>query len=108
MGTKYESYADFVEDLADWKAEQRLAALDFDAHVRKGIEADRASRSFADQVEQIFIAGREHYPDFDTVRSSGPGADVNLGVSRVNFLSNRPDAAHLIIGAGSTEASLSN
>src|SRR5262245_2577834 len=43
IGTKYQTYGDFVEDLADWKAEQRFAALDFDARIRTSIEADRAS-----------------------------------------------------------------
>lgn len=27
VGSKYPSYADFIEDLADWKAEQRMAAV---------------------------------------------------------------------------------
>lgn len=81
IGTKYQTYGEFVEDLADWKSEQRLAALDFDARIRQSIEADRASRSFADEVGQKLAKGRAVYPDFDAVLEHGPGAVVPMGTS---------------------------
>jgi len=67
IGVKYQSYGDFVEDLADWKTEQRLAALDLDTRFRQSIEADRASRSHADLVQTVWSRGREAYQDFDAV-----------------------------------------
>ena len=65
VGGKYQSYADFVEDLADWKAEQRLAAVDFDARFRSSIEADRASRTLNDRVASVTADGKRDYPTFD-------------------------------------------
>lgn len=64
------TYADFVEDLADWKAEQRELKLrrDLDAQSTQRIEADRASRTRMDYVNgTVFPAGRAAYPDFDAV-----------------------------------------
>ncbi len=70
VGVKYPNYSDFVEDLADWKAEQREIKfrLDLDAQSTQRIEADRASRTRLDFVQNtVFPAGRAAYPDFDTV-----------------------------------------
>ncbi len=73
VGSKYQTYSDFVEDLADWKAEQREVKLraDLDAQSTQRIEADRASRTRMDFVNTtVFPAGRAAYPDFDAVLSS--------------------------------------
>lgn len=77
VGTKYPTYADFIEDLSDWKAEQRVIAAtaslkkelteSFDARSTAAIEAERATRSQADLVSQAFTRGRSVYPDFDAV-----------------------------------------
>ncbi len=70
VGTKYQSYADFVEDLSDWKAEQRIAALkldSIDARIQSSIEADRASQRHATKVDEVISRGRTTYPDFDAV-----------------------------------------
>ena len=67
VGSKYETYVDFIEDLADWKAEQRLSAQDFDAKIRSSIEADRASRSRDERSVQSVTRGRSRYADFDAV-----------------------------------------
>ena len=67
VGSKYETYADFIEDLADWKAEQRLAAQNFDAKIRQSIEADRASRTRDEHSLKSIERGRSRYADFDTV-----------------------------------------
>ncbi len=102
VGEKYQTYGDYVEDLADWKAEQRLASLDLDARVRTSIEADRASRTFADQMKTTFSKGREAYADFDAVFTNGPGLQVVLGASvengkaRVEYISTLPGSEHLL------------
>ncbi len=93
IGTKYQSYGDFVEDLADWKAEQRLASLDLDARVRTSIEADRASRSFQDTVAKTLAAGREAYPDFDAVRAA---SDVKFPQPVLDVILAMDEAKHVI------------
>jgi hypothetical protein len=96
IGTKYQSYADFSEDLADWKVEQRLGTFDIDARVRQGIEADRATRHFADTVSGVFTKARQSYPDFDAVIAQGPGSQIDFGKQRRDWLVSRPDADHVL------------
>ncbi len=70
VGEKYQTYSDFVEDLADWKAEQRELKLvaTLDARSTARIEADRATRNRTEYVNgTVFPAGRAAYPDFDAV-----------------------------------------
>lgn len=93
IGAKYQTYADFVEDLADWKAEQRLAALNFDARIRTSIEADRASRSFQDTVSTVLDAGRKAFTDFDAVRAT---SDVMLPAKVLETIFAMEQPAHVI------------
>lgn len=101
IGTKYQTHSDFMEDLADWKVEQRLSAMDLDARVRQGIEADRSSRSFNDLVERTRAKGRDVYADFDTVMTTGTGSQIPLGrtaqeaMERAQFVINHPQSEHL-------------
>jgi len=86
VGTKYPSYADFIEDLADWKAEQRLTALRPAAPIDQIVAAEiekreqvrqrvEAQRAFEAREEQA----RATYPDYQdqvdrlisTVRDAG-------------------------------------
>ncbi len=99
VGTKYQSYGEFVEDLADWKAEQRLAALDLDASIRKSIEADRASRSQQDAISQLRARAVQVYPDFNAVLAAATfliGKDPTADQQRTDYLISRPDGEHLI------------
>lgn len=109
IGSKYQSYGEFVEDLADWKAEQRLAALDFDARIRQSIEADRASRTLQERIVGQLTKARETYQDFDAVLAHGPGASVTLGptvevgeqrVQAVSLLPNGPQLIYAIAKDG--------
>lgn len=109
IGSKYQSYGDYVEDLADWKAEQRLSALDFDARIRQSIEADRASRSLQERIVQQLTTARESFSDFDAVITTGPGASVTLGptvevgqqrVQAVSLLPNGPQLIYAIAKDG--------
>src|SRR6185503_15419613 len=61
VGVKYQSYADFTEDLADWKAEERELKVraDFDRLIADRIEADRAGQRFSSQLTEIVTRGRE-------------------------------------------------
>lgn len=65
---KYQTYEDFVEDLSDWKAEQRLATYEKsqaekatkDAAQR---EQQKVSTAWSEQVDKA----RKNHTDFDTV-----------------------------------------
>jgi hypothetical protein len=57
----FENYEDFVEALADYKAEQRVNAA------RAGIEREQASRGFAEAQSRTQAAGKAVHADFDTV-----------------------------------------
>lgn len=106
IGTRYPQYEDFLEDLADWKAEQRLAALNLDQRVAAGIEADRASRTFVESVDTVKTRGRQAYADFDAVLASGPGSQVLLGRdqaqanARVRKLTTLPNSEHVMYAIG--------
>ncbi len=69
IGVKYQSLSDYIEDLSDWKLEQREAKLraDFDARLDQRIEADRTSRTRATVVNDVFTRGRAQFSDFDAV-----------------------------------------
>jgi len=96
VGVKYETYADFAEDLADWKVEQRLQAMNFDALVRSGIEADRASRAQIEYVQSFGTRARSVYPDFDAVIAQ---ADPTIQFPDLKVLLNAPNAEHLVYHA---------
>ncbi len=103
VGTKYTSYADFVEDLADWRYEQRQAKDDIskviDARVAERIEADRASRSFTDSATSMVDRGRKMFTDFDAVRKDGAGSQVNLGPEKTAIILRLPNAERVIYEA---------
>lgn len=72
VGTKYQTYEDFVEDLADWKAEQKVAAARAESeHVRQSEESrqrEAAERAAEAQAQDQFLAratefAKEH-PDY--------------------------------------------
>jgi hypothetical protein len=96
VGTAYPSYADFVEDLADWKAEQRLSAVDFDARIRTSIEADRASRTRDERDLTSIGRGRSRYPDFDAVlQGADHFRDGNWPLYMGQAISELPEPEHV-------------
>lgn len=64
IGTKYPSYEDYVEDLADWKLEQRLAKDDLDAKIEARFQARLQQQQQKEHVTGISERGRAAYPDF--------------------------------------------
>lgn len=54
---KYATYEDYVEDLADWKAEQRIVAA----------EAERGRQQSMEKFSQSVSEARKAYADFDSV-----------------------------------------
>lgn len=106
VGTKYQSYADFAEDLADWKIEQRLQALDLDGRVKSGIEADRAHQALDRRVGEMRHRATKLYPDFNDILEKGPGANVDLSAdektarARMNAILNLPEPEHILYALG--------
>ncbi len=86
VGTTYQTYGEYVEDLADWKAEQRLATMDFDARIRASIEADRASRSRQDTVTQAVTRGRAAFADFDAVLNAPHMTAANWPADKIEAI----------------------
>lgn len=93
VGTKYKTYADFVVDSARWVAEQQ--STDIDARIRQSIEADRATRDFLSHAESTWAKGRKVYPDFDTVRMTGPGAHVPMDAEKIRTILHHPATEHM-------------
>jgi hypothetical protein len=100
VGTTYQTYEDFTEDLADWKTEQRLAS-DLDTRIGARISAERAAQDFFSTVERSRAAAKQLYPDFETLLASGPGALVPLGptpqeaMQRATYVIQHPQSAHI-------------
>jgi len=113
IGTTYQSYEEFIEDLADWKSEQRLTALDVDGRIRQNLDADRQQRTVQDRFTSVRNEALKVYPDFDAVITSGPGATVNLSPDpviadrRTQYVLHHPSAVHLMHTIAS-DATLAN
>ncbi len=92
VGTTSKTYGEYVEDLTDWKSEQRQFKADQDRAHSTRLEKWTAERTTAAQL----------YPDFDAVLKTGPGADVDLSpdpataVARVEMLMTLPGGGHVI------------
>ncbi len=106
VGDKYQTYADFVEDLADWKAEQRDIKLqnDLDARSTARIEADQASRTLAATANDAFTRGRAAYPDFDAMLKSADGVIIPLDYQKA--ILRVPHAEHVMYGLAKDQAKL--
>ncbi len=94
IGTTYQTYEDFTEDLADWKAEQRFAQElpNIDARVRAGIEAEQASRALQQTLNGAVERGRKTYQDFDTVIAA---SSVVLPWPVLTLIAKHPHSEHL-------------
>ena len=94
VGTTYPTYEDYVEDLADWKAEQRAVELQhhFDALIRTRIEADQETRTFATKVDDLHSQAREAYPDFDAVIAT---SQVQFPAPILQAIIDHPSSIHV-------------
>jgi len=105
IGTKYQTYEDYTEDLADWKAEQRLTQFvpELETRIRAGIEADRAAQTFQQTVATTIERGRKTYPDFDAVIAA---SSVVLPWPVLTLIAQHPQSEHLqyVLGKDSTKA----
>jgi len=94
IGTKYADYESYVEDLADWKVEQREGKLrqEFDARFEQRIEAERASVRQREASQSVLDRGRAAYPDFDAVVS---GCSVQFPAGMLENIAKMPNAEHI-------------
>jgi hypothetical protein len=63
IGDKYKTYADFVEDLADWQGEQREAKRDARQQAER---REQTQREWATSYTTQLAEAKTRYPDFDT------------------------------------------
>ncbi len=95
------SWDDWNDGKIEARAKFELSQVDFDARIRDRIEADTASRAFSSTVKSMLDRGASAYPDFDAVRSSGPGVMVTLGptvekgAERAQMIAQMPNGEHL-------------
>lgn len=94
IGTKYETYEDFIFDGQQWVNEQ-FAATQLDQRIRQSLDADRASRTFTETVEKTRAKGREVYADFDQVLKTGPGVQVMMSMDRIRAIIEHPQSEHV-------------
>ena len=94
---KYSTYEDFVEDLADWKAEQRIATQQREQQI------GQQRQTLAKQLEEA----RGRYEDFDSVTKPVISEMLKPDVSREVFavINDSPVLADLLYTIGGTEAS---
>lgn len=94
IGAKYPDYESFVEDLADWKTEQREVKLkqEFDARFEQRIEAERASVRQREASQSVLDRGRAAYPDFDAVVQSCP---VQFPDGMLQSIAKMPNAEYI-------------
>jgi len=97
---KYETYEDFIEDLADWKAEQRLAAS----------ERERQQQSQIQELNKKVADARERYGDtFDDVLQPTVNAilsDPGINPSVKAMMNDSEVIADLMFTIGSDEKTL--
>jgi hypothetical protein len=92
IGTTYKTYGDYVEDLQEWKFDQREQRT-----TQERAQATRVEKWTAERASATTL-----YPDFDSVLKTGPGADVDLSpdpataVARVQMLMEIPGGAHVV------------
>lgn len=97
---KYATYEDFVEDLSDWKAEQRIATQE-----RKRAQDEQDARTQAEVAKAL-----EKHPDYwdkawpaaEAIRAT----DVRPEVQQ--FINDSPVLADLLYVIGGTDASLAD
>lgn len=106
VGTKYPSYSDYVEDLADWKAEQREMKFrqELEARSTASIEADRASRTIAASASDAFTRGRAAYPDFDAVLKAADGVIIPMEYQKA--ILKLPNPEHAMYGLAQDQTKL--
>lgn len=107
IGAKYATYADFAEDLADWKYEQRDAARAAAAppqDVRKTVSdvlaEERALQRFHDTMGAAQDRGRKAYADFD-ILLNGEAGQRPIGktpeesAERLEMIAHHPQSEHI-------------
>lgn len=92
IGEKYATYADFVEDLADWRVEQRLEQ-DVTARIEARFAQQRTYQTEAQQLQTFQERARAAYPDFDAVLANAP---TDIVYPDLRVLVNAPNAEHLV------------
>jgi hypothetical protein len=88
IGDKYATYADFVEDLADWKAEALV-----EARINARFEQQAVYQTEAQKLQTFQQRARSAYPDFDEVLANAP---TDIVYPDLRVLVDAPNAEHLV------------
>jgi hypothetical protein len=93
----YGTYEDYIEDLADWKAEQRIAAQ----------QREQSAAQQRQAVSQKLEEARSRYSDYDSVAIPVVQELLKPGISREVFavLNDSPVLADLLYTIGGSEQS---
>lgn len=102
IGTKYQTYAEFMYDASAWVFEQQQAQQrgGYEQQVRDVLARERSRDQFQTIVNDSQARARKAYPDFDTLLD-GPvgqihlGRDYNESVERVAFVAHHPQSEHI-------------
>jgi hypothetical protein len=94
-GKPYATYEDYIEDVADWKAEQRIAALQRDQQVAQVRQT----------VSQKLEEARTRYADYDAVATPVVQELLKPGISKEVFavMNDSPVLADLLYTIGGSE-----
>lgn len=93
VGTKYDTYGDFVDDLSDWKVEQKLANLD--ERIDSRTQQQRNQQALFAQVESTRAKGRAAYKDFDMLLQHGAGTHVPMPQGALQIIYQLPNSEHV-------------
>jgi hypothetical protein len=97
IGTKYQTYGEFVADLSKWNLEQAMAQLDPRPLVQQALAQERQQQERVRLIEGAKERGKAVYPDYQAmvVEGRGPGAQVNIPMDRVDAIVLHPQSEHL-------------
>jgi hypothetical protein len=63
VGTKYQTWRDYEDDLFAWRDEQK--AINYEQVARQVWQQQQAEQAFVSKVNEASAKGRQKYPDFD-------------------------------------------
>ncbi len=96
---KYASYEEYLEDLADWKAEQRLKVYESEqAEKQRAAGVARENRRIEQFWNERVDKARARYQDFDAALDpkNGPAADIAPGSVVDQWILQSPQGADLL------------
>jgi len=97
IGTKYQTYGEFVADVSKWNLEQAFAQMNPQTLVQQALAEERQKAARRQMIDGAQTRGKASYPDYQAlvVEGRGPGAQVNLPMDRVDAILAHPKSEHV-------------